>query len=395
MGLRWTIRLRLTLLCGALFAAAGAALLAVTYLLATRALPWAGIEPPRPPDLGLPGPPPGVPDVPDPASRADDLRQFLLASVLGLVLMTVVAVGLGWLLAGRALRPLRAMAATARDISARSLHRRLAVRGPADEVKDLADTVDGLLDRLEASFEAQKAFVAHASHELRTPLTFERSLLEVTLADEDAAAATLRTACLRVLDSNRRQERLIAALLTLARGQRGLDHREDLDLAVIAATVLDRPAAPDHPAAPGRAAGEGPVVEAELDPAPTVGDARLVERLVANLADNAVRYNVPDGRVVIRTGVHGGRPTLCVGNTGPVVAPEDAAALVRPFTRLERGRTGDGGGGDGLGLGLSIVAAIAGAHGADLDVCARPGGGLDVRVAFPPPPDPPGPPPLP
>ncbi|TDD64524.1 sensor histidine kinase, partial [Actinomadura rubrisoli] len=303
---------------------------------------------------------------PEIASGEFDLEQFALAGGLALAFMTVVAVGLGWLMAGRALRPLRAMALTAREISDRSLHRRLAVQGPADEVKDLADTVDGLLDRLEAAFEAQRAFVANASHELRTPLTFERSLLEVTLADTGAGAGTLRTACLRVLDSNRRQERLIAALLTLARGQRGLERRDEVDLSDVAAAVL------------ARERGEGPVVEADLNPARTEGDPRLVERLVANLADNAVRHNTSDGRVRVWTGERGGRPALRVTNTGPVVAPDQVEVLFQPFRRLEPGRTGDG-----LGLGLSIVAAIAAAHGAELDVRPRAGGGLDVRVSFP------------
>ncbi|WP_141575556.1 HAMP domain-containing sensor histidine kinase [Actinomadura sp. WMMA1423] len=377
---RWTIRLRLTLLYGALFLGTGVLLLAVTYVLTAHSLPFNPVRPSPPPRPAGPVDGPPVPGVSVPSldlddrlgrQRAEDLRRLLVASGLALVMMTFVSVWLGWLTAGRALRPLRAMTATAREISARNLHQRLDVRGPDDEIKNLADTFDGLLGRLEAAFEAQRAFVANASHELRTPLTFERSLLEVALADPDASAADLRAACRQVLAGNRHQERLIEALLTLARSQRGLDRAQDTDLAVIAAGVVE--------SAHAAAAACGIRIEPDLDRAVAPGDPHLVERLLTNLVDNAVRHNVPGGRVSVWTGAHAGRPALRVANTGPAVPPGQVDEILQPFRRLDGTRTGDG---EGLGLGLSIVAAIATAHGADLGVRPRPEGGLDIRVVF-------------
>ncbi|MFB4310287.1 sensor histidine kinase [Actinomadura sp. GTD37] len=379
---RWTIRLRLTLLYGALFLGTGVLLLTVTYVLTAHSLPFTPVRPPSPPRPAGPvdGPPvPGV-SVPDldlngrlGRQRAEDLRQLLAASGLALMMMTFVSVWLGWLMAGRVLRPLRTMTATAREISARNLHQRLDVGGPDDEIKNLADTFDGLLGRLEAAFEAQRAFVANASHELRTPLTFERSLLEVALADPDAAAADLRATCRQVLTGNQQQERLIEALLTLARSQRGLDRPQDTDLAAIAADVVE-PAHTD-------AGAHGIRIEPDLNHAVTSGDPHLVERLLTNLVDNAVRHNVPGGRVSVWTGGHAGRPALRVTNTGPAVPPEQVDDIFQPFRRLDSTRTGDGES-EGLGLGLSIVAAIATAHEADLGVQPLPEGGLDISVVF-------------
>ncbi|MEH1126995.1 sensor histidine kinase [Micromonospora sp. CPCC 206061] len=377
--LRWTIRLRLTLLYGVLFLASGALLLAVTYMLTTHTPPWAEVRPPTPPQptvagAALPGPQP-------PASPADiqsqlaqqrdrDRRQLLVASGIALVGMTVVSVGLGWLTAGRALRPLRTLADNARSISARDLHRRLAAPGPADEIKCLADTFDELLDHLESAFEAQRRFVANASHELRTPLTFERSVLEVALANPDASAADLRHTCQQVLASNQQQGTLIEALLTLARSQRGLDRRTELDLAVLAAAALDT-LDPDTTAVR---------IETDLGAAPILGDPTLIERLVANLVDNAVRHNITDGRVSVRTGVEGRHPTLRICNSGSVISPTQVDGLFEPFQRLQTTRTS---GRAGHGVGLSVVAAIAAAHDAKLSALALPDGGLDIRIAFP------------
>lgn len=376
---RWTIRLRLTLLYGALFLGTGALLLTVTYVLVAHALPFVPVKPPSPPDLTGPLQKPPVPGVPRTGldlqgqlgrQRAEDLRQFLTASGLALTIMTVASVGLGWVMAGRALHPLRAMTTTAQEISARNLHQRLDVQGPDDEIKDLAETFDALLGRLEAAFEAQRGFVANASHELRTPLTFERSLLEVALADPGATATELRATCQRVLTGNQHQERLIEALLTLARSQRGLDRRQDLDLAAVTAPLLGP--------ARAQATANGLTIKADLDPAPASGDPRLVERLLANLIDNAVRHNVTDGLISVWTGTHTGRPALRVTNTGPIIPPGQVDTLFQPFQRLATGRTSQ----DGLGLGLSIVAAIATAQDAELHAHPLPEGGLDVRVAF-------------
>jgi signal transduction histidine kinase len=276
------------------------------------------------------------------------------------------------------------MTAATRQISADSLHLRLTVTGPDDELKDLADTIDGLLARLDAAFDAkqealdaQQRFVANASHELRGPLTLERAVLEIALADPDATEQTLRATCERVLAAGRQQERLIDALLALARGQRDLDHAEPFDLAAIADEVLlaRRDALQTRDLR----------LDTELGPAPAQGDPRLVERLVINLMDNAIRHNVPGGRVEVRAGVSGRRAVLSVTNTGPAIPPGEIDRLLRPFQRLGADRTGHR---DGHGLGLSIVAAIAAAHDAELRVHARPAGGLDVAVYFPQPPGP-------
>ena len=373
--LGWTIRLRLTLLYGALFFVSGVALLTLTYVLAAHTLPWATIRSPTPPTLRLPGglPAPEVPALHDQLARqrAKDFRQMLMASGIALVLTTFASGGLGWLTAGRVLRPLRTMTRTTRTISARDLHRRLDVQGPADEIKDLADTFDDLLDHLDDAFEAQRRFVANASHELRTPLAYERSVLEVALADPDASAADLRSACNRVLSNNEQQEKLIEALLTLARSQRGLARRADLDLAVLVDTVLDSVRAGD---------GHAPQIDAELNQAAVSGDPALVERLIANLVDNALRHNVSGGRATIWTGVVDGRSALRVSNTGRVIAPAQIDTLFQPFQRLHVTHVN---GQDGLGLGLSIVAAIATAHDAELRAEPLPEGGLDVWVSFP------------
>jgi signal transduction histidine kinase len=287
--------------------------------------------------------------------------------------MAIASIWLGWLIAGRALRPLRTITNAARDISASNLHRRLALDGPDDEVKQLANTFDDLLGRLEASFDAQRQFVANASHELRTPLTLGRTLVEVALADPNATADTLRATCERVLAAGEQQERLIEALLTLSRSQRGLDHREPFDLAAIAAEVLET----RSPEAEAR----GLHVDARFEPAQTSGDPRLGERLVANLLDNAARHNVAGGRVEIATTTRGGKAVLTVVNTGPVIPTDDLDRLYQPFQRLDTERNGEQ---DGLGLGLSIVHAIAAAHGATLVTRAQPDGGLNIAVTFPP-----------
>lgn len=370
------------MLFGALFLGAGTALLVVTYLLVAHALPGLDVDRPAPPPVSVPGELPGVPtpSVPTPDTelqdrlqqqRADDLRQFRLASGIGLALMTVVSGGLAWLLAGRVLRPLRTMAVTANEISSRSLHQRLAMRGPQDEIKDLADTFDGLLGRLEDAFEAQRRFVANASHELRSPLTFERSLLEIALSDPDPAA--LRTACERLLVNNQHQETIIEALLTLARGQRGLERREPVDLSMVAETIAGT--------ATADAEAKGRQIRMDLSPAVASGDAPLIERLVRNLVDNAIRHNTDGGEVRLWTGTVAGRPSVRVANTGPKVADDQVDELFQPFRRLDAARMQDR---SGLGLGLSIVAAIVTAHGAALTATPNPGGGLTVQVVFEP-----------
>ncbi|MER5469219.1 ATP-binding protein [Streptomyces sp. NPDC002685] len=444
-GVRWrlaprSIRRRLTLLYSALFVVAGAALLGFTYLLASRTAPSTAVGG----SSVAPGLPGGEGQTPDPptltmyaeALRADQLHQLLVEAGVALAVMTVASVALGWLMAGRVLAPLRTMTAAARRISADNLRQRLAVPGPEDELKAMADTFDDVLGRLEGAFEAQKQFVANASHELRTPLTLQQAIVDVALADPGASVESLRAACLRVRAAGQEQARLIDALLTLARSQRGLQRREFIDLAEVVrermpdGAVVDGGAvdgavvdggsrdegessggpeaggeSPDGASSGGSGVGGessgcsevgGPRVRADLGSAPVLGDPQLIERLVVNLADNAVRHNSPEGGeswVRVWTGTEAGRPVLRIDNTGPVIPRDQVAGLFQPFRRLgaERIHThprphprGKGHHRDGLGLGLSIVTAVAAAHGGTVEVWPRPQGGLTVKVTFPP-----------
>jgi signal transduction histidine kinase len=295
--------------------------------------------------------------------------------VLTVLVASIIAVVGGWVTAGRVLRPLRAIIATAQEISATSLHRRLGKAGADDEFTDLAETLDSVFERLEAAFASQRRFVANASHELRTPLAAERALLQVALADPDATADTLREACREVLALGVAQERLVDALLTLASSEQGVEQDEPVDLAAIAAAALRRRSA--------EAKVRGVQVGSALGPAVGAGDPRLAESLVANLVDNAVRYNIDGGWIEVSTATVRGAARLTVRNTGPVVPAAEVARLLQPFQRLEGQRIGRSEAyGHGHGLGLAIVQAIATAHGADLRVLSRPDGGLDVTVDF-------------
>ncbi|MBE1530483.1 sensor histidine kinase [Actinomadura algeriensis] len=312
--------------------------------------------------------------------KGERRRTQLVQSGIALAIMSLASIGLGWVVAGRILRRLRVVTATTREISATDLHERLALPGPADELKDLGDTIDGLLARLEAAFEAQHRFVANASHELRTPMARQRTLSQVALADPDATVESLRDAHLRVIAAGRDQERLVDALLTLARGQAGIERRVPVDLGALTAQVVRSRRA--------EAGGRGLTLDVSSGAAIAAGDPGLAERLVINLVDNALRHNVPDGRVTVTTGTDRDRAVLTVENTGPVVPPDALERLFVPFQRLGTERTGRG---DGLGLGLSIVRAIATAHEARLDAEPRPGGGLTITLRFPrPAPAPPG-----
>ena len=379
---RRSIRLRLTLLYGALFLGSGAAMLIITYLIVAHTTSGNGVVVSYTGTGKLPDVPPyelgqwGKSQIV--AQHAQMMRQLLWVSGLSLIGMALISVLLGWWMAGRALRPVREMTGKARRLSEANLHERLAVTGPDDEIKELGDTFDGLLARLDAAFEAQRRFVANASHELRTPLTFQRAALEVVLADEQADAAQLRRVCERVLAAGEEQERLIEALLTLARSQRGLERRQPVDLAALTERVVAERA----PAGVARTSKTEPVsVHCVHAASWTAGDARLLERLVGNLVDNAIRHNVPGGWVTVWTGTDRDRDRamLRVANSGPPIPAERIGELVQPFQRLDA-RTGTR---DGLGLGLSIVAAIAGAHGAHLGIEARGDGGLDITLALP------------
>jgi len=356
-----SVRLRFALLYSGAFLISGLIVLSVAFLAASSTQRVGSSAPPvvRHPFVQAYGPIPAV--------------------VATLAVLVVLSVAFGWLLAGRLLRPVRVITATARDISASNLTRRLRLGRRDDEFSRLGETLNELFARLEASFQAQRHFVANASHELRTPLTAERTLLQVALADPGADAATLREACEQVLALGMRTERLIDALLTLATGERGIERREPCDLADLAARVL-RPLG-------DVAAGRAVRLDAKLDPAPAAGDARLAESLIANLADNALRYNVPGGWAQVSTVTRDGTAVVSVRNTGPAVPPQEVGRLFQPFQRLgtERVQRAGGNGADGHGLGLAIVRAIADAHGASVTARARGGGGLDVTVAFPPP----------
>jgi len=307
-----------------------------------------------------------------PVRSFTNLPEVLAYSAIALAVLAVASVALGWLVADRALRPLRSITSAARAISASSLNERLSMAGGYEEFRELGETLNGLFARLATAFESQRRFVANASHELRTPLAAERTVLQVALADPAASAESLRTACQQVLQLGMRQERLVNALLTLAAGQSGLRHREPFDLAEVTSLVMaSRP--PD-------AGGHGVRVAASLGPAVATGDPALAMSLVTNLVDNAVRHNVPDGHVQVTTGTHGGRPRLSVSNSGPVVPPGEVGRLLEPFQQIDGDRTRHDG---GHGLGMAIVAAVASAHAADLAVRARPEGGLDVTVTFP------------
>jgi signal transduction histidine kinase len=304
-------------------------------------------------------------------SLALDTSEFIIGSCIIVLGMIGVSAALGWLVAGRVLRPLRVMTTTTRQISERNLHERLALSGPDDELKDLGDTIDGVLARLEAAFDSQRRFVANASHELRTPLMLSQTLLQVALADPGVTLDSLRAACQDAIDAGKDQAELIDALLTLARSQRGLDHREPVDLTAAVQNALnDR-----QPSAAAR----GLQVDATLDQAQVPGDARLIDRLVSNLIDNAIRYNVTGGRLNVELAASA-ETTLTVTNSGPAVPPDQIARLLEPFQRADPDRAASP---DGLGLGLSIVAQIVEAHGASLDIHPEPEGGLSVRITFP------------
>jgi signal transduction histidine kinase len=386
-----TIRLRLTLVYGGLFLLSAAALLAITYVLVNHQYSGSffvksgrqavvhfqtagggkltsGTVFPVP--IGAKTLAPNAKIAIAAAQGQSDaaLHQLFLSSALALAVMAALSLWLGWVIAGRALRPVRTIADAARDISASSLHRRLNLEGPDDELKQLGATVDGLLGRLETSFDAQRQFVANASHELRTPLTLERTLLELALSDPNATIDSYRHTCEQLLAVGEQQERLIEALLMLSRSQRGLDSRQPVDLAAISAAAA---AASDH---------AGLTLDTTLEPAQTIGNPRLVERLVANLVSNAIRHNIVGGRVSLTTEPRDGHAVLTVANTGPTIPASELERIFQPFQRLDQARTSNG---TGLGLGLSIVQAIADAHEATITTRAPADGGLHIEIRFP------------
>ena len=392
-----SVRLQLTLLYGGLFLLAGAALLAVNYALVRSRFtlpfqvevsppggePSAGLGPGRRVGLMLitragesdviaTGGPAAALEAVRSKLQAAALSQLLTQSGIALGLMALVSVGLGWLVAGRVLRPLQAITATARRLEGSTLHERINLQGPHDELKELADTFDQMLGRLDTAFESQRRFVANASHELRTPLAIARTEVDVALADPDASPAELRAMAQRVREASERSERLIEGLLTLARSERRLRAREPVDLSLAAADALS--------VARPEAERLGLRVSSVLGGAPVTGDRALLERLVANLVENAVRHNLAGGWLEVDTGLAGGRAVARVANGGPAIPPEQVAGLFEPFRRLGGDRTGSD---RGAGLGLSIVRSVAAAHGGRARARALDGGGLEVTVELP------------
>jgi signal transduction histidine kinase len=362
--MRPTIRLRMTLLYAAVFFVAGALLLSVSYaLVRTNLTGSAGLRGLSPDDYALH----------EAIQRevADDaLGKLRTQYAVALAALTGLSVLLGWAVAGRVLRPLQRITATAQRVSQDNLDERIGLEGPRDELKELADTFDGMLERLSGAFASQRRFVANASHELRTPLSVIRTEVDVTLADPDATNAELRAMGETVRDATVATERLIQALLTLARSEGGIVRRDAADLADGARVALAQTAQ--------EAADLHLEMRSTLDAAPIHGDRPLLERLVANLVENAVRHNRPGGMVEVRTLQAAGRSVVEVRNDGALVPAEAVASLLEPFQRLDRGARGDG-----AGLGLSIVRSVAEAHGGSVELRARPSGGLVVRVSLP------------
>ncbi|MDE3132159.1 MAG: HAMP domain-containing protein [Acidobacteriota bacterium] len=376
-----TIRLRLTLIYGGVFLVSSAALLTVGYLLVRHNLDHRHSFRSEVVGLGsalyrsIFGYPPGPP-APDirafqagyHQAVAAALHRLLLEYVGALVVMTGVSVALGWWIAGRALAPLRAITATAQRVSGQNLGERIALQGPDDELKVLADTFDGMLMRLDSAFASQKHFVANASHEMRTPLAIMRTEIDVALADPRASVAELRAMGEAVRETIDRSESLIAALLLLARSEGVTGREEAVDLAALAGdciTDLKR-----------GAEAAGVTVTTSLQPAMARGDSALFERVLANLVENGIRHNQPGGEISVATATVDGMAEVVVANGGAVIGPDEVQSLTEPFRRLSRTA-------GGFGLGLSIVRSVAEAHGGTVELSAPAEGGLRVRVLVP------------
>ncbi|MEU0177555.1 HAMP domain-containing sensor histidine kinase [Streptomyces massasporeus] len=382
--LRPTIRIRLTLLYGGMFLIAGILLLSIIYLLAAQALnvgsdlPFKIVEGKVTSDIC------NLPDQASPAEfnnamnacvneqRRHALDSLLSRSLLALLGLAVIAFAFGYAMAGRVLSPLGRITRTARAVAGSDLSRRIELDGPDDELKELADTFDDMLERLQRAFTAQQRFVGNASHELRTPLAINRTLLEVHLSDPNAPME-LQQLGKTLLATNERSERLVEGLLLLARSDNQVVERGPVDLAEVAEQAVDQ--------VHGEAESKGVLIRGEQKPAVVQGNGVLLERIALNLVQNAVRYNVAeDGWVEVTTDVQHGQAVLVVSNTGPVVPAYEIDNLFEPFRRLRTERTGSD---KGVGLGLSIVRSVARAHGGHIYAQPREGGGLVMRVTLP------------
>ena len=385
--LRPTIRIRLTLLYGGMFLIAGMLLLTIIYLLAAQAL-HEGSQPPyrilngklQPTSDQCPGLTGTLPSdvfmdrlsACSDAQRSLALDGLLRRSLLALLGLAVAAFAFGYVMAGRVLSPLGRITRTARQVAGSDLHKRIELEGPDDELKELADTFDEMLDRLDRAFTAQQRFVANASHELRTPLAINRTLLEVQLADPEASPE-LHQLGKTLLATNERSEQLVEGLLLLARSENELVDRKPVDLAEVASQAVEQ--------ARGEAQTKGVELRGVRQPTYVQGNGVLLERVALNLVQNAVRYNVREGGwVSVSTEAQPGRAVLVVENTGPVVPAYEVDNLFEPFRRLRSERTGSD---KGVGLGLSIVRSVARAHGGTVTAEPREDGGLVMRVALP------------
>jgi signal transduction histidine kinase len=378
-------RSRLTLLYASLFTLGGAALVLITYLLVAHTLhPTAA--PTIPPGVQqalarcLEAAQKGAPSVMQKcaavyangvqagasAQRSTTLAHLLTYSLLSLAGATVLAAVAGWILAGRILRPVHRLTAAARAASEQNLSQRIALQGPRDELRELADTFDTMLERLDRAFASQRQFIANASHELRTPLTVMRTAMDVVLAKPEPTREELVSMTADVRQAVDHAERLIEVLLVLARNDQARALTDPLDLAAVAEDALE-----------GRTV-TGITTSATLGEAPVTGIQVLLERLVANLLDNAERYNTPGGTVTISTTTDDDASLVRVVNTGQVVPPDQVERLFLPFTRLDD-RTRH----DGFGLGLTLVSSITAVHGGTVNATAVPTGGLDVTVRLP------------
>ncbi|SOD64218.1 Signal transduction histidine kinase [Streptomyces zhaozhouensis] len=385
---RPTIRIRLTLLYGGMFLVAGVVLLAIIYLLAARALSD-GSQPPfkfvTRTEVSITSDvcPEISGQVSDDAferwldncadvQRSMALDQLLSNSLLALLGLAVAAFAFGYVMAGRVLSPLGRITRTARQVAGSDLHRRIELDGPDDEFKELADTFDEMLDRLDRAFTAQQRFVANASHELRTPLAINRTLLEVQLSDPEASPELAQLGK-TLLATNQRSEELVEGLLLLARSENEIIDHKPVDLAEVAGRAVEQ--------SRGEAQSRGVALGGSREQLWVQGNGVLLERIALNLVQNAIRYNQPaDGWVRVDTEARSGQAVLVVENTGPVVPAYEIDSMFEPFRRLRTERTGSD---KGVGLGLSIVRSVARAHGGYVQAVPREGGGLVMRVSIP------------
>jgi signal transduction histidine kinase len=384
-----TVRMRLTLLYGALFLLSGAALLAVAYTLT-----WKATSPPADKvlinDARLYAVDPHavslqavrelkVRDAVTASEHATVMHQLLASCGFALGITAVLSIALGWLVAGRVLRPLRTMTAATQRISEQNLHQRLAIAGPDDELKQLGDTIDDLLARLEGAFDAQRRFVANASHELRTPLTMMRTAVDVATRKPDPPAPGVTALAGKIRAGLDKADRLVESFLTLARAQHGgavLGSTVALD--TVALDKLATIVLAEHSVA---LSDMHLTVDQDHHDAPVPGSQVLLTHLTGNLIDNAIRHNQPGGWIRVATATATGTARLVVENSGPILDQSHVGELLQPFRRTVPDRTGTNG--TGVGLGLSIVAAIVATHDGSLDLHARPHGGLRVTVTLP------------